>query len=274
MKKKKIAFVYNRFTVGGTEKSLIHWLRGMDHSEYDVTLWLNDNSGELFSQIDQRVDIRFWGELFKREYAPLMKRELLCGRLFSCFLSAFYRLLAKIHRDDDFRNLKYFLRSYRLLETESYDAVINVGEWNLLQMIVALFYLKSRRKILWFHNLWSEIRNKRDFSEMRALVERFDRFIFVSETAKKAFLDDFPEYTERSGVVFNLIDEREILKEAREPVPESFDRPTIVTVARLSSEKGVLLIPPAARILADQGYRFQWLLIGDGKQREEMEEQI
>ena len=214
MKKKKIAFVYNRFTVGGTEKSLIHWLRGMDHSEYDVTLWLNDNSGELFSQIDQRVDIRFWGELFKREYAPLLKRELLCGRLLSCSLSVFYRFLAKKHRDDNFLNLKYFLRSYRLLETDSYDAVVNVGEWNLLQMIVALFYLKSRRKILWFHNLWSEIRNRRDSAEIRALVEQFDRFILVSETAKKAFLYDFPEYAERSSVIFNMIDDREILKEA------------------------------------------------------------
>jgi glycosyltransferase involved in cell wall biosynthesis len=274
VKKKKIAFVFNKLGMGGTEKALVIWLRNLDYSRYDVTLWLNDSSGELFSQIDQRVNIRFWGELFKREYAPLLKRELLCGRLFSCFLSVFYRFLAKIHRDDDFLNLSYFLRSYRVMETESYDTVINVGVWHLLQMIVALFYLKSRKKVLWSHSLWIQNRIEGYGTEVRSLINRFDRFIFCSEAAKKTFLADLPEYAERSSVVYNIIDYTEVMEKAREPVPESFDRQTIVTVARLSSEKGVLLIPPAARILADQGYRFQWLLIGDGKKREELEEQI
>ena len=46
----------------------------------------------------------------------------------------------------------------------------------------------------------------------------------------------------------------------------------IVTLGRLSAEKGQDIIPYAARILEDRGLEFRWYLIGDGKLREKIEE--
>lgn len=53
-----------------------------------------------------------------------------------------------------------------------------------------------------------------------------------------------------------------------------FSKNTIVTVGRLSPEKGQQMIPKSTRILLDQGYEIYWYLVGDGPLRAEVEQEI
>ena len=49
---------------------------------------------------------------------------------------------------------------------------------------------------------------------------------------------------------------------------------TIVSVGRLSNEKGFDLAVEASKILKDKNINFRWYFIGDGNQREALEQKI
>ncbi len=56
--------------------------------------------------------------------------------------------------------------------------------------------------------------------------------------------------------------------------PPVTDRPQLVSVGRLSEEKGQILAVRAARLLVDRGLTFELLLVGDGPLRAVIEEEI
>src|SRR5439155_14085883 len=57
------------------------------------------------------------------------------------------------------------------------------------------------------------------------------------------------------------------------PVPPA-EAPRLVSVGRLSAEKGQLLLVEAARRLAAKGIHFELVLVGDGEMRAELEARI
>ena len=56
------------------------------------------------------------------------------------------------------------------------------------------------------------------------------------------------------------------------PIPEQLQRPVIAFQGRLVTTKGVGILFDAARILSEQGYAFELLVIGDGPERAALEQ--
>ena len=75
---------------------------------------------------------------------------------------------------------------------------------------------------------------------------------------------------------YNPLDENEILTKALETPKQSFSSQTfnLLTVGRISAEKGQDMIPSIVQKLLDRGYPIHWDLIGDGPNQGKVENLI
>lgn len=106
------------------------------------------------------------------------------------------------------------------------------------------------------------------------VLREFDAFCCVSMAVKEEFDRLFPQYAGKSIVVYNLIDKEQIICLSNEKVKEALLPCSLLTIARLSTEKGQYMVPAITRKLLDDGYDINWYLIGSGPLEEEIVKQI
>lgn len=137
-----------------------------------------------------------------------------------------------------------------------------------------VYKVSADRKIGWIH--FDVDKLVIDKPIVQELHEKMDKIYVVSQDAKEHFCDMFPSMKDKSEVRYNVVDKNMILKMSDEPVERIKvpDCKTIVTLGRLSAEKGQDIIPDVADILRDRGLRFKWYLIGDGNLRDAIEKRI
>jgi glycosyltransferase involved in cell wall biosynthesis len=113
-----------------------------------------------------------------------------------------------------------------------------------------------------------------DKPDLIALRQKIERCAFalavssygLSQLYRRARFRDWRKlHVVRCGVDASFLDS------PRSPVP---DAPRLVSVGRLSSQKGQLLLVEAAAELARRGVPFELVLVGDGELREEIEAAI
>ena len=75
-------------------------------------------------------------------------------------------------------------------------------------------------------------------------------------------------------VFYNFYDVDNIKKLSKEIITWSIGKITLLTVARLAREKNLLCIPETAKLLSDSGYDFEWYIMGDGPQKQELQNEI
>lgn len=81
-----------------------------------------------------------------------------------------------------------------------------------------------------------------------------------------AFCREYPHYKDKAAVFYNVIDIEEIKRKSEQdeiiPFKESFN---IVTVGRLTEQKGYDIAIKAASILKKRKINFAWYAIGGGR---------
>ena len=107
------------------------------------------------------------------------------------------------------------------------------------------------------------------------LLQKFDKIMFVSNSCKKGFELAYPQFNDKTDVLYTVEDIEEILTGAKEEVELKGDTTfNIVTVARLSPEKSHIRALNSLCKLRQEGFDFVWHVIGDGPQRKEIETKI
>lgn len=269
--KEKIAFVYDTMVVGGVERALLELLRNIDSEYYDITLFLNDSCGSLHSSIPSTVQTRYYHVPDAKKY---LLSELAHLRFVSLAKKLWFRFLARRHADEYFLNAYYCIKSLPPCSDEEFDCVIAYHSLSPIIVLTALYRIKGKKKALFVHgrNVLPEKLNP--FFDK--ILKSFDRVFCVSKQMTIDYKRDFPMSGEKTCVMHNLIDAEKILQKAAFP-PEiklPSDVTTLVTVGRVAYVKGQDLIPKAARILLDNGFRFIWYVIGDGDLRSLVEQEI
>ena len=272
--KKRIAFIHGSMVMGGAEKVLLNLLHYIDYSKYDVTLWLENERGELRGEIDEHVAVRYWGRDIHRDYHGLLSELIRDRRAAAVVKSLFYRALMHIWFNDKEKRVYYGLKS-RLTPTPGpYDVAI------LYQGIPAIFLaflirlVKADKKIAWIHGDFDVVMDEEMISPYRLLYGRLDKIVCVSESTRENYLKYLPSMQDKVTVIYNLQDLQRIRRLAQESVDADFDGLTFATVGRLSPEKGQELIPEIAHRLKEMGYRFTWYVVGDGQSREAIADRI
>lgn len=274
VKKNKIAIIHGSLVVGGAEKALINMLRFIDYDKMEVTLWLKDDSGDMYNQIDSRVMIKFWGKPLQIEYKKVLMNYIKEGKIFKLIYSLGCRMLSKLFVNDWHKNFKYYIKSMLPSKEEYYDAVISYHSLEKEQIMILSYFLKGKKKIGWIHGACNHNFENPYFSSFPIEYKKMDNIFCVSESVKEIFLSKYPNLKNIVRVMYNLQDYIKILELSKESVKEIFEPLTLLTVGRISKEKGQDMIPLIAQQLKKKGYKFIWYIVGDGQQKDLIRQEV
>ncbi len=271
MIKKKIAIVHDILNIGGTEKALLSMLKFFDYEKYDVTLWLMDGEGELQSELDDRVQVRYYsneGYTGKELVVQYFKKR----QIVKLLRSVYYRWKSKRLINNHFENLQYSIYSLPLITEEEYDCVIAYQGLYVHLLATALRRMKAKKRVAWIHMRFNH--NEEQNEAFKPLYQEFDKIYCVSNDIKEHFINVY-NMQEKVEVFYNRFDIDDIEHKANEAVDLHFPgKNLLVTVGRISKEKGQLMIPEIAKRLKEKGYDFVWLVIGDGAEKERLLSEI
>ena len=101
-----------------------------------------------------------------------------------------------------------------------------------------------------------------------------DKIFCVSKTIRQHMLEQYTGLHGKLEVFYNLLDEEDVLKKGEQPYDVKLEHPALLSVGRLSWEKGFEIIPETAALLKQMGHSFHWYIIGEGYKRRDIEPKI
>lgn len=277
--KKRLLFVMESMKSGGGERSLLSLLELIDYESYEVDLMLFNPSGLFFDMIPEQVNVISLGKTYEDFAKPLVssvKTFLLGFRPCMALKRLLYsrtvnrRDVPELERDQ--RSWKY-LRSAFEKSGVSYDAAIGYLEGKPNFFVADC--VDAKIKAGYIHNDYSKL--GLDASKDVKMFAELDVIVTVSDECKKVLEKTFPQFAKKFCVIENITSPKTLAKMSEE-IPGEFlkksDEKIILTVGRISQQKGYDIAIDAAEILAKKGYDFKWFSIGKGELREEFEKII
>lgn len=271
MKKIKIAITTNKMVMGGIEKCLIEMINSMHEEQYDITLFLKHNNGELINNIPKHVKkvVIFEENISnkKRIINEIKKLNIIKGFKigFFTFLSSKTKNLAKSY--------KYICKTIDNID-EEFDIAISYSTPTSFSVVYTMDNIKAKKKAVWIH---SDLNQYRDFlKKYENYYSKYDEIYSVSKLGCEKILNIFPNKLKSVSTFYNIISKNkiELLAKIGESFNDDYDGLRIVTVGRLSYEKGQDIIINIVKRLKIQGYNLKWYLIGDGEERINLENNI
>lgn len=264
--------------VGGTEKALLNMIDEMPKEEYDITILMLEEYGGFLSQIPKDVNV-IYAEGYKDMKSILNNPLLLTAlsllkerKIIKAFNICITHLLTKITNN---RSLlfKYLLKNNLKLKNEYDIAVAYAGPMDFISYFV-VNKIKAEKKIQWIHFDITRIGFNVKFS--KKIYRKFDQIFVVSNEARVKLLNKLPSISGKTEVFKNRVSVRNTQELAKEGkgFNDLFDGIRIVTVGRLTNEKGQDLAIKALARLINDGYKVRWYCIGEGNSRKTYEELI
>ena len=140
---------------------------------------------------------------------------------------------------------------------------------------------KNVKKITWIHNDISKVFGAGFKSKIKRILDRkiyskYNELIFVSKDNLKKFNEIYPNVDVDRQVIYNYIDKEKVLRKAQEGQDIKFDEnvTNFVTVTRLVEQKAIDRLIKVHKSLIDGGYYHKIYVIGDGPEKEKLENLI
>lgn len=253
---------------GGIEKAAVSLLRALPQDDFDVHLILNQKKGVFLKLVPDWVRV---SELNKSEkYIKRVqlgdKKWLIYSLIHFDFVSAFLTLKHAVYSKFTTLDRSIISRIKQLSKEitypeEEYDFVLAYS--NNEQLYQAVNYYNTSRVVTWMHR---DILLEREYTPDYAfLYEKCDRIFGVSKKVVSDFVKCLPQFTNRTFLHYNIIDQELGLELAK---GKNVDRPQkkwwIATVGRLTEIKGMDIVPEVALKLKKAGIDFAWSIIGKG----------
>ena len=272
----KILFMLNDLHGGGQEKAIVSLLSELSKKkEYELTLLLMRKQGVFLEDVPPSVQIK---EVTVSE-----------SIIDSSLLSSKARLKKAISHGkikDTILILQEYLRhrnksiSDIMLEAwqkynemvpmypEEYDIAIDYQGQGTFPTYYIARKVKAKKKYSWVHNDFSIVLD--DMSWMGDCYAAYDKILSVSEKAKLAFTEKFPDFRDKTAVCYNVMNKQEILKRSNETTISPKDGINIVTVGRLSYEKGYDIAFQAMKLLKETQKKITYWVVGNGKEEDSL----
>lgn len=269
----------NGLKCGGAEKSLISFL--------------NEIPDEFIAEKQLRVDLLVINdrEIFFNNIPKWVNQIHLSGAeeglietgkgIFSTGLSVstLVKILAKIRMrllndryEDVVQHVWKAWKPFVKKREKKYDLAISYVDGFSNYYVVDKVY--ADRKILWVHNEYDKLSYNENYD--RKYFAAADRIITISDSCVKSLKTYFPEFANNIYMIPNLSSPKIIAFQANEFYPDEFklDKVNILSVGRLSEQKGFDLAIDSAKIIKEHGIDFVWIILGEGELRESLQNQI
>lgn len=269
---KKILFMCINMNIGGTEKALLTMLNEIDSSKYDITLLMLEEYGGFLNEIPKFVKVKYvdlYKEIkeFVKEPPQLVAKKLMKNKKYaSGFNTLLSYALAKVTKDISYY-YKYLLRNVNEIDEEYDLAVAYAGPMDFITYFV-LNKIRAKKKAQWIHFDITKIGFNKEFAEKN--YSKFDKIFVVSKEGKDKLIKLIPSLQDKTETFFNIISSKLIkdMSNKESGFDDDFSGIRILTVGRLSSEKGQDLTIPVLYMLKNEGYNVKWYCIGDGYEKE------
>ena len=264
--------------IGGVEKSLLSLLSVIPKDKYDITVLTLEKKGGFLDYIPSYITVE--EAAWFKEIKPIImespqrtiKKYLKENKVFKIptFIYSYYK---SKNTDNRYIYYKNILKSIPENEGEYDVAIAYAGPTEIIDAYIT-HKVKAKKKIGWVH--FDISKHKINEKLYENLYEKFDKIFTVSNEANKKLNEIIPSTVNKSEVLLNIISKELINEMAKEDInfDNEFDGVKIVTVGRLSKEKGQDLAIKALANLKKDGYKVRWYCVGEGNSREEYESLI
>lgn len=266
---KKIAIFTNKFVAGGLEKSLLELIDIIDPNQYEITVFLPNKDGEWTHLLEKKARVVV---LEQEDFKFLVKKHLKNFDLINLLKTLILRTKAIISsKNNYYEGLKYRTKSMTK-HPEQFDVAIAYQALDVNSVVNCLHRINSYKKVLWVHQsftIFNPVFNN--------WYSDFDKVFCVSGHLKEEIQTMFPKLSFKTDVFYNITNP-ELIKKMADKYPLELrtieNQVVLVTVGRISKEKGQAVIPQVANLLLKKGYRFIWYLVGEGPLEKELKEKI
>lgn len=248
---KKVLFGITSLTLGGAERVLVDMVNKLSDT-FDITIFTIYGKGELEEDLNENIKIK---RIFNNTYKELTKlQKMIIPLKILLFQKKFYQ--------------KYIQGDY------------DVEVAFLEGPITRLFSTKNvkTKKIAWIHNDISKVYGNSIKAKIKQIIDRtiynkYQKLIFVSQDNKKVFDIRYPNMKPSETVIYNYIDSEKVIKKSEEKIDFKFDHEQMnfLTVARLVEQKGIDRLIRIHRELIANHYANKFYIIGDGPERQKLE---
>lgn len=268
---KKIAIVTEEMIMGGVGKALIEMLESIPKDEYDITVLVREHGGELEYEIPKWIKVK---GIFDNGISIKQNIYKYALRLnFIKSIKLFIHLLLSYFAKNTYESYHNISKALPVVE-EEYDLAISYHVHYTFPLIYVINNIKAKKKIAWIHS------DNKQYSHLIKLYkkyyDKYDHMFGVSRAIVEEFTEIYPQYKDKVSVFYNIINDNKIktLSNLESGFVDEYKGTRIVTVGRLSYEKGFDLVINIVQKLVKDGYDIKWYCIGDGDQRQLLEEQI
>ena len=266
-RRKKVAVLLPWLKMGGTNKIALNFIREL--SEYcDVTLILSYDTGELREQLPPHTELIIDR---MKDFKEILKEDILRCRPFFLGRDVSYYMTIRSGKDS-IDNYRYIVDRNDAVTEQSFDCAVSYHGQSPERLLNLLYRIHAKKKVVWIHGEMSFPEDK--CRRLCKYYDRIDHFFFVSRPTLESFFRVIPFDRDKGTVYYNPVDKEDILRKAEEKPEIPFEKETfnILTVGRISPEKGQEMIPVIVHNLQKRGRRICWYLIGDGADRKRVEE--
>lgn len=261
--------------IGGTEKALLNMICEMPKDKYDITILMLEKYGGLMDSIPSEVKIEYvnnykvYKELLNNPPKETILKLLKQLRFIKAFIYLVLFFISYIVGERSIL-LKYILREYPSMNNKYDTAIAYAGPMDFISFFV-IHKISAKNKIQWIHFDVTKVGFNKKFA--KRLYKKFNKLFVVSIEAKNKLLATIPELNDMTLVFYNVVSSDEVRAQSLNGLGfrDGFSGIRILTVGRLSYEKGQDM---AIRVLAElikKGYKVKWYCIGDGNQRKHYE---
>lgn len=279
---KKICFVVEYMYCGGVEKSILSLLQFIDRRKYEITILLMKKKGDLLSELPNDIEIceipfpedEIDDLLMGHHYA--LNKAIKDGNLAEAMRKAVRGVVMSIKsRSDCEKRLRYYKSIEKKIAEypKEFDVVIDYMGYGLFNTFYAARKVRGKVKISWVH--FEPYQAIPDFDVFYEILDEYQHIMCVSENTKKQMKNIMPKLSNRYHTFYNIVDSKDLhLKAQKEIVPKKTGEIAIVSIGRLDPPKGFDLGIVVIERLFAEGYPVKWYIVGEGWQREILQEYI
>lgn len=273
--KKSLLFVMNNLTCGGAEKALVSLLQTIDYSKYEVDLYLFKQEGVFLDQVPFEVNLLPEPENY-RYFDMSLKKAVIENCKKGRFLVAWNRILAglvfKTVKIKSVREQKVWPFLSKVLKPLSKEYDMAIGYLEKTPNYYCIDKVNAKIKIGFIHNDYNMLQMNPQID--RPYFRKFNYIFTISESCKNVLEETFPDLKDKFEVMFNIVSPSTIRKLSLKHVDFNPTGITLVSVGRLTHQKGFDMAIEACKILLDKGIDVHWYVLGEGEDRIALENSI
>jgi len=160
----------------------------------------------------------------------------------------------------------HLMKKYFKPFEKEYD--VAVAYWGDRTVAYMCDKISAAKKIAWLHFDYNNPPGNNVFYE--EYFPKCDKIVTVSQSVDQALKENLPSVAEKCVVMANIIDPKYIwdLALRGETFPDAYFKGTrLLSMIRLSQQKGIDMIPSVLAKLKSDGYDVRWYIIGEGEDK-------